>query len=110
MNLIALLSAAAAGFCVSILVMDAARLLAGSRWPQQAAGLQFERRALPWLLALVAGPALLWERARMMTADPVLPLAQRLLAVAMTAAWATVYGMVVIGVMKRFAFLLGFPV
>lgn len=63
MNWIDLAVNAVAGFLVSLLVADGLRFGFGLSWPQQAAGLRFEKRPLPWLLALAAGPALLYDSA-----------------------------------------------
>nr|WP_316654243.1 hypothetical protein [uncultured Gellertiella sp.] len=64
MNIVHLAEAALAGFLVSLLVCDMARPLVGAQWPQQREGLQWEKRILPWILALAAGPALLWDASR----------------------------------------------
>lgn len=50
-----------AGFLMSLLMLDLLRFLLRERWPQQVEGLQLELRPLPWLLALLAGPALFWD-------------------------------------------------
>lgn len=50
-----------AGFLVSLLVAEALRLCLGLSWPRQAAGLRFERRLMPWIVTIAAGPALLYD-------------------------------------------------
>lgn len=64
MNVIEVANAGLAGFLLSLILLDGMRRLAGRHWPVQGEGLQFERRLLPWLIALIAGPALLWDQSR----------------------------------------------
>lgn len=92
MNIVALVNAALAGFLVSLLFLEGLRPLVGVRWPVQSDGLQVERRLLPWIIALLAGPALLWDRS--------LPYRQRnagrpgdvVVLVALVAVWSASYG------------------
>ncbi len=61
MNWIELAEDAIGGFLVSLVMVEVLRRAVGFRWPEQQAGFQLERRLMPWLLTLAAGPALLWD-------------------------------------------------
>lgn len=63
MNLMDLAAHALMGFLVSLMIADMLRLSLGFHWPVQQPGLKLELRPLPWLLTLVAGPALLYDAA-----------------------------------------------
>jgi hypothetical protein len=65
MNFPGFAAAAALGFVLPVILMDLARHRLAARWPvQRQEGFRLELRALPWVLAFIAGPAILWERAR----------------------------------------------
>lgn len=90
--MVALVNAGLAGFLVSLVLLECLRALVGVRWPVQADGFQVERRLLPWLIALLAGPALLWERSlpyRRRTAGSLGDLAMLM---GLVAIWSASYG------------------
>jgi hypothetical protein len=51
-----------AGFAVPLAIVDLVKALTEGHLPVQEGGARFERRMLPWFLALVAGPGLLVDR------------------------------------------------
>jgi hypothetical protein len=83
-----------AGFALPLALLDLARAILEDRLPVQTAGFQLEMRLLPWLLAILTGPALLFERVvegcrtRSMRASDVVSGA------VIVAGWSFIYGYV----------------
>jgi hypothetical protein len=92
-----------AGLAVPMAILDAARTLLDDRMPIQIAGLQFERRALPWLLALVAGPALLVDRVAEGWKEGAMSRADLTHGAVITLGWAGIYGYVMLSLAKHLA-------
>lgn len=92
MNIIALTNAGLAGFLVSLMMLECLRPVFGTAWPVQPQGLQFERRLAPWLLALLAGPALLWDQLRVCRLRKALSPADCGLVAVLIAVWSASYG------------------
>lgn len=61
MNVLNLAQATLFGFLCSMIVLEVLSRLFKRHWPAQAPGLQLERRLLPWVLAVLAGPALFFD-------------------------------------------------
>ena len=83
-----------AGLAVPLAILDAARIILEDRLPVQDNGLQFERRLTPWLLALIAGPALLFDRVAEGWREKSMSAADIVCGVFITAGWAAIYGFV----------------
>lgn len=89
-----------AGLAMPLAMLDGFKALAGSALPSQAAGFQFERRPLAWLLALVLGPGLFADRMLSAWREGELSLADCINAFVITIAWAAIYGFVVLSLVK----------
>ena len=50
------------GLAMPLAILDGLRVFVGGHMPVQHDGFQIETRLSPWLLALLAGPGLLFER------------------------------------------------
>lgn len=94
MNVANLVQAGLLGFLCSLVLLEVLARLVGRRWPVQSAGFQLEFRLLPWVLAVLAGPALFFEATapyRRMRAGQRL---DGLLVWALLAVWSASYGTV----------------
>lgn len=89
-----------AGLALPLAMLDGFKALAGSALPNQAGGLQFERRPLVWLLAIVLGPGLFADRMLAAWREGNLSPADRINAFVITLGWAAVYGFVVLSVAR----------
>jgi hypothetical protein len=85
-----------AGLAVPLAILDAARAVLDERLPVQGDGLQFERRLTPWLLALFAGPALLFDRVATGWREGALSRADISSGIFITIGWAMIYGFVLL--------------
>lgn len=85
------------GLAVPLAILDAARTMLEGL-PEQGAGFQIERRWTPWLLALLAGPALLFDRVAEGWREGAYSRSDILSGALITAGWATIYGFVVLQV------------
>lgn len=92
MNVLNLANVGLAGFLVSLMVLEGLRPLIGGNWPVQDEGLQFERRLAPWVLALVAGPALLWDQTAVYRKRQAGHAADLVLLALILAVWSACYG------------------
>lgn len=81
------------GFLVSLVMLEMLRFMLKGRWPQQVEGLQLELRPMPWLLALVAGPALFWDATVAYRRRETGTAVDLLAIVLVLAVWSTSYGM-----------------
>ena len=75
---------------------DAARTMLGDRLPAQDEGFQLESRLTPWLLALFAGPALLFDRLAKGWREGALSRADIASGAFITAGWAGIYGFILL--------------
>ena len=89
-----------AGLAIPLAMLDGFKALAGSALPNQAAGLQFERRPLVWLLAILLGPGLFADRMLSARREGELSLADCVNAVVITIGWAAIYGFIVLNLVK----------
>jgi hypothetical protein len=85
-----------AGLAVPLAILDAARTVLADRLPVQAEGLQFERRLMPWLLAIFAGPALLFDKVAEGWREGTLSRADIVSGAVITLGWAMIYGFVLL--------------
>jgi hypothetical protein len=85
-----------AGLAVPLAILDAARTILEDRMPMQIEGLQFEHRALPWMLALLAGPALLADRVAEGWREGGMSRSDIAHGAVITLGWAGIYGFVVL--------------
>lgn len=85
-----------AGLTVPLAILDAVRTTLDGRLPAQEQGFQIERRLMPWLLALFAGPALLFDRVAEGWKEGALSRADIASGAFITAGWAFVYGFVLL--------------
>lgn len=85
-----------AGLAVPLAILDAARTILDERLPVQGAGLQFERRLAPWLLALFAGPALLFDRIAEGWKERAISTGDVAFGAFITIGWAMIYGFVLL--------------
>jgi hypothetical protein len=92
MNVLDIANAGLAGFLVSMMILDCLRPVIGARWPVQAEGLQFERRLLPWALAVITGPALLWDQSKPYRTRRAGTLADVAVLMPLVAVWSASYG------------------
>jgi hypothetical protein len=90
-----------AGLAVPLAILDAARTILDDTLPLQINGLQFERRALPWILALLAGPALLVDRVAEGWREGMMSRGDIAHGVVITLGWAGIYGFVMLSVTKN---------
>ncbi len=102
MNVITLANAGLSGFLVSLLVLECLRPIVGAHWPEQRQGLQMENRVLPWAIAVLAGPALLWDQSRAYRSRRVGSLADLGVIVVLIAVWSASYGVSLSLVMRTF--------
>lgn len=84
------------GMAVPLAILDAARTILAGGLPVQDEGFQFERRLAPWLLALFAGPALLFDRIVEGWREGTLSKADIASGVFITVGWAGIYGFVLL--------------
>ena len=89
------------GFAVPLAILDAARTILDAAMPIQIEGLQFERRALPWMLALLAGPALMLDRVAEGWREATMSRTDRAHGVIITVGWAALYGFVAVSLAQR---------
>src|SRR5262245_6970909 len=89
------------GLAVPLAILDAARTILDGELPLQINGLQFERRALPWILAVLAGPALLVDRVAEAWRDDALPRSDLAHGVLITLGWAGIYGYVMLSLAEK---------
>lgn len=92
MNVVEIANAGLAGFLISLLVLDIIRPLVGEHWPLQVEGFRLERRLLPWLIAIVAGPAVLWDRSRSYRSGQAGSFSDAVLLMMLVAVWSASYG------------------
>lgn len=85
-----------AGLAVPLAILDAARTMFDGQLPVQADGLQLERRLMPWLLAVLAGPALLFDRVAEGWREGTLSKADIASGAFITLGWAMIYGFIVL--------------
>lgn len=83
------------GLAVPLAILDAARTMLEGL-PEQASEFQVERRLAPWLLALFAGPALLFDRVAQGWREGAFSRGDILSGVIITAGWATLYGFLIL--------------
>lgn len=93
---------AVAGLAMPLAMLDGFRLLAGTMIPSQAAGFQFERRPLVWLMAILLGPGLFADRMLAAWREGTLSIADGINAFVITLGWAAIYGFVVLSLAKAF--------
>lgn len=79
------------GLAVPLAILDAARTMLEGL-PEQGQGFQIERRWMPWLLALLAGPALLFDRVAEGWREGAFGRSDIVSGIVITAGWATIYG------------------
>jgi hypothetical protein len=84
------------GLAVPLAVLDALRTMLDGELPSQGDGLQLELRVMPWLLAVVAGPALLFDRVAEGWRTGVMVRGELMAGIFITAGWATLYGFVLL--------------
>lgn len=89
-----------AGLAIPLAILDAARIMFGDGLPVQADGFQLERRLSPWLLALFAGPALLFDRIVEGWRENHLSTADIASGIFITVGWAAIYGFVVLKIVQ----------
>lgn len=89
-----------AGLAIPLAILDAARTILDGRLPLQVNEFQFERRALPWLLALLAGPALLVDRVAEGWREGAMARSDIAHGAVITLGWAGIYGYVVLSIAK----------
>jgi len=89
------------GLAVPLAILDAARTMLDGL-PEQGPGFQVERRWTPWLLAMFAGPALMFDRVAEGWREGAYSRSDILSGVLITAGWATIYGFVVLRVVHFF--------
>lgn len=92
-----------AGLALPLAILDAARTILDDELPLQIEGLQFEWRALPWLLALLAGPGLLADRVAAGWREGGMSRSDIAHGVVITLGWAGIYGYVILSGAKRLA-------
>lgn len=92
MNIVEIANAGLAGFLMSLLVLHMIRPLVGEHWPAQAEGFRLERRILPWLIAIMAGPAVLWDRSRPYRSGQAGSFGDLVLLMALVVVWSASYG------------------
>lgn len=85
-----------AGLAVPLAILDAVRTVLADRLPVQAGGLQLERRLMPWLLAVFAGPALLFDKVAEGWREGTFSRADIASGVFITLGWAMIYGFVLL--------------
>lgn len=85
-----------AGLAVPLAILDAARTVLEDRLPAQGEGFQLERRLTPWLLALFAGPALLFDRIAEGWRDGALSKGDLASGAFITVGWAGIYGFILL--------------
>jgi hypothetical protein len=85
-----------AGLAVPLAILDVAKAILDDGLPEQGDGLQFERRLAPWLLGLLAGPALLFERIAEGWREKSIPAVDIVSGTIITVGWAAVYGFVLV--------------
>jgi|EndMetStandDraft_4_1072995.scaffolds.fasta_scaffold345168_1 hypothetical protein len=93
---------AVAGLAMPLAMLDGFRVLAGSALPSQGAGFQLERRPLVWLMAILLGPGLFADRMLAAWREGQLSVADGINAFVITLGWATLYGFVVLSLVKAF--------
>lgn len=93
MNVANLAEAALEGFLISLFILEISRALVGDHWPVQVEGFQIERRILPWVLAIVAGPALIWDAGKPFRQRERGTWADCAAALVIFAAWSLSYGL-----------------
>ena len=100
MNVLNLAQSTLAGFLCSMIVLELLAITLKRKWPAQQPGFQLEMRLLPWLLALLAGPALFFDataRYRRMRAGS---LADCVTVWGLLAVWSASYGLVLTMVVR----------
>jgi hypothetical protein len=88
-----------AGLAVPLAILDAARTVLADRLPVQAEGLQLERRLTPWLLAIFAGPALLFDKVAEGWREGTFSRTDILSGAVITLGWAMIYGFLLLKAM-----------
>lgn len=89
------------GLAVPLAILDAARTMLEGL-PEQVAGFQVEWRLTPWLLALFAGPALLFDRVAEGWREGAYSRSDIFSGIFITAGWATIYGFLLLKALHFF--------
>jgi hypothetical protein len=84
------------GLAVPLAILDVARSLLEGELPRQADGFHLERRVMPWVLALLAGPALLFDRVAEGWREKSYSNSDIAIGIFLTAGWASIYGFVLL--------------
>jgi hypothetical protein len=92
-----------AGLAVPLAILDAARTILDGRLPVQVDGLQFEGRLLPWLLAVLAGPALLFDRVAEGWREGRMSVNDIAFGAFITLGWAAIYGFILLKMVEFIA-------
>ena len=85
-----------AGLAMPLAILDAFRACVDDELPVQGDGFQLEYRLTPWLLALFAGPALLFDRIATGWREQRISAADIAWGAIITLGWAMIYGFVVL--------------
>jgi len=88
------------GLAMPLALLDGFKALANAALPSQGAGLQFERRPLVWLIAIILGPGLFAERMLASWRADELSVADAINAFVITLGWAAIYGFIVLNAVK----------
>jgi hypothetical protein len=87
------------GLAVPLAMLDCARTILDIRLPEQSRGFQFERRASPWILSILLGPALFFEQCFEMWRGGISK-GDAVAATTIMIGWACLYGFVVLKLLQ----------
>ncbi|WP_137156037.1 hypothetical protein [Rhizobium sp. FKL33] len=88
------------GLAAPLAILDSCRLMFDGL-PEHGQNQALQRRALFWLFALIAGPALFWERVVAEIRSGGLRGGQLGLSAVAIVCWAWLYGLTLIGLLKQ---------
>jgi len=91
------------GLAMPLVILDGFRTLVGTGMPSQQDGFQVETRLSPWVLAVIAGPGLLYERLADGWRRDVLDRGDMSAGAFITLGWAAIYGFCVLRVVEILA-------
>jgi undecaprenyl pyrophosphate phosphatase UppP len=89
------------GLAMPLALLDGLRSISGTAVQIQSLGTRFERRSIVWLSALLIGPGLFVERMLSSWREGELSIADTINAFVITLGWATIYGLIVLGLVTR---------
>lgn len=89
------------GLAMPLALLDGLRSVSGAALNIRSSGAGFERRPMVWLSALLIGPGLFIENMLAGWRAGELSLADRINAVVIALGWSTIYGFVVLDLVRR---------